>query len=377
MEVADNFDVLVVGAGCAGLTTADVLSELGAKVLLIEQGRRIAPGPSTRNGGYVHGGGFHAAVIDDPNRAARTAQRCREGCEFYRTHHWMAIHHDAAPVRLLVRDKILADRALERWASFQIEAIPLSSAQMAGPEFEFRGNTTVAAYVKDLPINYAMVYQKLLSRMLRRGVTTWVGHRLSSYLDGDATITVADETKRVRVKQVVYCTGFETKGLLERNRDRWSSLGDTTVRLWKSHVVLTKRFTKFGYMIVDPGDVSVMPQGEYSVVCQSQEDLEVDAPNYDQVPSTVAGIKDRLNTTYTVPHLAAFQANACLKPSIHVSSAGPRSVDVHVIELSENEVLALPGKATEAPLMAAEVAATLQAMLTQSITKRPGDTYSW
>lgn len=110
---------------------------------------------------------------------------------------------------------------------------------------------------------------------------------------------------------------------------------------------------------------------------QSQEDLEIEAPNYDQVPSTVAGIKDRVNRTYNVPHFAAIQSNACLKPSIHISSAGPRSVDVHVIELSENEILALPGKATEAPLMAAEVAAKLQAMLTHAITKRPGDTFSW
>jgi hypothetical protein len=66
-----------------------------------------------------------------------------------------------------------------------------------------------------------------------------------------------------------------------------------------------------------------------------------------------------------------------LAAMLALSSGSAWAADVHVIELSENEILALPGKATEAPFMAAEVAAKLQVMLTRSITKRPGETYSW
>jgi glycine/D-amino acid oxidase-like deaminating enzyme len=372
-----NFDVLIVGAGCAGLMTADFLSELGAKVRLIEQGDQIAPGPSTRNGGYVHGGGFHAAVIDDPTRALTTARRCREGRDFYWTHHWSAIYFDAAPVRLIVRDAARAQLAAERWASAGISATLLSSKETAAANFEFSGEISLAAHVNDLPINYTLVYQKILNRLLQRGVVLSTKCRLSAADGGMATIDGPDGREYISAKQIVYCSGFDTKMLVEQNRARWPGMGDKSVKIWKSHVLLTRRFTQYGYMIVDPGEVSVMPQGDYCVVCQSQDDEEIEEPNYEVVPSTVAQMQRRLNETYNVHEHAVFKSNACLKPSLHIGIEGPRSVDIHVLQLSETEILALPGKATEAPLMAAEVVAKLQHMLTSSIAKRPGETYLW
>lgn len=373
----DNFDVLIVGAGCAGLMTADFLSELGAKVRLIEQGDQIAPGPSTRNGGYVHGGGFHAAVIDDPTRALTTAKRCREGRDFYWTHHWSAIYFDAAPVRLIVRNAARAQLAADRWASAGISATLLSSKETAAADFEFSGEISLAAHVNDLPINYTLVYQKILNRLLQRGVVVSTKCRLSAADGGMATIDGPDGREYVSAKQIVYCSGFNTKMLVEKNRVRWPGMGDKSVKIWKSHVLLTRRFTQYGYMIIDPGEVSVMPQGDYCVVCQSQEDEEIEEPNYEVVPSTIARMQRRLIETYNVPEHAVFKSNACLKPSLHIGIEGPRSVDIHVLQLSETEILALPGKATEAPLMAAEVVAKLQHMLTNSIAKRPGETYLW
>jgi L-2-hydroxyglutarate oxidase LhgO len=58
-----KFDVVVVGAGAAGLMTAQKLSQLGMSVALIEQKPTVASGPSTRNEGWLHRGTYHAASI--------------------------------------------------------------------------------------------------------------------------------------------------------------------------------------------------------------------------------------------------------------------------------------------------------------------------
>ncbi|MGR9138692.1 NAD(P)/FAD-dependent oxidoreductase (plasmid) [Rhizobium leguminosarum] len=376
-KYAEAYDVAIVGGGCAGLMTADFLSELGARVAIVERSEKIAPGPSTRNGGYVHGGGFHAAVIDDPVRAAKTAERCRAGRDFFWTHHWSAIYHDAAPVRLLVRDKILAARSLQRWREIGIEADVLTSGQLSSADFDFVGDAAIAATVNDLPINYALVYQKILARFLQRRGAIFVGHEFLSYEDGLVTIRAGAEEIRLPAKQVVYCSGYDTNALVQRNRDRWPSLSDVSFKLWKSHVLQTRRFTRYGYMIVDPGEVSVMPQGDYCVVCQSQEDAEIQVPNYEKVGDRVSGIHAKLVATYRTPSDIRFESNACLKPSVHVNGQGSRSVDIHVFQLSPTEILALPGKATEAPLMAAEVVSRLQNMLTSSISNRPGEDHTW
>jgi hypothetical protein len=266
---------------------------------------------------------------------------------------------------------------LQRWESLGIDTKILSQQQIADPTFEFLSNVAVAVEVADLPINYALVYQKLYARIRQRGGSVLTEHQLVSFEERTATLSAGGERKEVLTEQVVYCTGYDTKKLLASNSDRWFKEHGFSLKLWKSHVVQTQRFTRFGYMVVDPGQVSVMPQGDYCVVCQSQEDAQIENPNYEQNANTVQGIIRELKQNYSVPGDAQFRSNACLKPSVHYSEEGARSVDVHVIRLSKTEILALPGKATEAPLMAAEVGMKLQHRLSESINARPGETHVW
>ena len=46
-EIAKEYDVIVVGSGAAGGQTAYTLCMEGAKVLMLEAGRRYSPDPET------------------------------------------------------------------------------------------------------------------------------------------------------------------------------------------------------------------------------------------------------------------------------------------------------------------------------------------
>ena len=59
----ETFDVIVIGAGGAGLTAAIVAKEAGAKTLLLE--KMGFPGGNT----IIAGGGFNAAIKEDYEKA--------------------------------------------------------------------------------------------------------------------------------------------------------------------------------------------------------------------------------------------------------------------------------------------------------------------
>ena len=59
----ETFDVIVIGAGGAGLTAAIVAREAGAKTLLLE--KMAFPGGNT----LIAGGGFNAAIKEDYEKA--------------------------------------------------------------------------------------------------------------------------------------------------------------------------------------------------------------------------------------------------------------------------------------------------------------------
>src|SRR5689334_3121047 len=79
-------EVVVVGAGVAGLMLFKKLATLGVSTLLVEKLPLAANGPSTRNEGWLHRGTYHATSIRDRGQAIQVAQRCIYGFEQIRAY---------------------------------------------------------------------------------------------------------------------------------------------------------------------------------------------------------------------------------------------------------------------------------------------------
>lgn len=77
----NRFDVVVIGAGIVGCSTAWRLARTGLRTALIEKGSDIANGATRANSGILHSG-----IHEDPD--SETFKMCREGIQWYR--HWAA-----------------------------------------------------------------------------------------------------------------------------------------------------------------------------------------------------------------------------------------------------------------------------------------------
>ncbi|MCB9738949.1 MAG: FAD-binding oxidoreductase [Deltaproteobacteria bacterium] len=107
-------DVLIVGAGVAGLATADALARRGARVLLLEAGTQIGAEASSQNAGMVRRLGddpieralarrTHEALLDldaDPDFADAPVSR-RSGALLLLGHEPMRLHDAAAHLHAL------------------------------------------------------------------------------------------------------------------------------------------------------------------------------------------------------------------------------------------------------------------------------------
>src|SRR5437870_1580791 len=74
-----RYDVVISGAGVAGLWLACKLARLGFFILLLEKGPTLAGYASTRNEGWLHRGTYHAAAIPGRDIALRVARQTCNG----------------------------------------------------------------------------------------------------------------------------------------------------------------------------------------------------------------------------------------------------------------------------------------------------------
>ena len=338
-------EILIVGAGISGLMVADRLSSVGYKTKIVEQESKIASGPSSRNGGYVHGGGFHAGVIDDEVVAQETAIQCKLGLERIKAEFPFACQNASRPIHLFVKCPVLAQKAQIRWQKFGIRADPITKSEFKKLFPHIRSSMVAhAVEVNDTPINYALVYQFILTRLKQRGVKILK----KSFFDRSRMEVVSSTNEKHRISNatIVYCCGAHSKDLFQDRTEEF--------RLWKSHVVLAPKIDATGFNFIDPREVSVMHQGEYCVVCQSQEDTLVADYDYDILADKVTGIGNALENVMPSfsQRRAETKANACLKPSIHRTNDLKRNRDIYLNWHSEFELVALPGKATLAPSLA-------------------------
>ncbi|MBD2760891.1 FAD-binding oxidoreductase [Yimella sp. cx-573] len=379
MQPEERFDFMVVGAGVAGLMVASSLARLGAEVIVVEAGASAAPGPSTRNGGFVHAGAFHAGVIDDPVRARITSARCRQGAQRLSAEFPEAVQADGLPVFMVSENEVVIERVRRRWPDWGIAHRTVTPRELMTlvPGISVHSDAFVAE-TNDFAFNWRIALQIMLVQSRRNGCRVLFDHRLVSS-DGEHHQLESGGTPRaIRASNTILCTGYQSAFAVRELSTRWDVRPQ--VRLWRSHVLVAPRLAQPGVMYIDPGGLSVMPQGHYSVICQSQEDTPVETPAFavdNEVVERIRSGASRLLPASTT-ELRTARAHACLKPMIAVDGENHRRVDSQIVQVAETTWIALPGKATEAPLLADDLVRALPVRsVAPDVTPRPGDLYTW
>lgn len=366
---------MIIGSGCAGLFLADKLSTLGLNIALVEQSSKLSSGPTTRNGGFVHAGGFHAAVIDDEARAFETAMRCKKAALQLIQNFPEAIQTHALPIHLLCKTSNMGDRAINRWEKWGISYDELKYENLDKNALPLKkGLASLIARTNDFAINWRLVMQKLYFQSKSRGVEFFTDTMILDRNNDLVKIESKDTVYETRAKMIIYCTGGGLKELPDNITKNWDV--KPTVNLWKSHVLVTPNFSKYGFLFTEPNEISAMPQGKFTLICQSQEDTPIENLDYKVIQDRVDEMKDKLFSTLDIsPDLMSkIRSHACYKPTMTLDDDSIRHVTSQILQVSDTEIVAFPGKATEATLMADDVINLLDSdLVCPDITQRPGD----
>lgn len=370
-----RYDFAIIGAGVAGLMIAKKLADLGADIVVLEQHERIGAEASTRNGGYVHAGGFHAASISDENLAIRTAHACMRGADRLRAEFPEAMIDAGGKIHLLFVDKALAELAEQRWQMSSVKAsiVGESELQRRYPALA-EDRRILGAAVEDFAIDTRIVLLKLMKSLVSQNVAVVRSAKDIRLVDGYIHYRLSQQDCSVRCNKVVYSIGAaaaghairQKLGLLQRPRH---------VTLWKSHVLVAPEIPHIGFMFVDRGEVSVTPQNGYSVVCTRGDEIQIDEPDYLLDRGTV--MMNSIALSRALPRLSAaapLRAHCCLKVSISDDINAGRNVSFDAVWISDVELLALPGKFTTAPLLGDLIAQmAVSSGLKTELVNRPGD----
>ncbi len=371
------YDFAVIGSGIAGLYVADTLSSFGAKVVVLDRHRTIGAEASTRNGGYVHAGGFHSATLLDDAEAHQTARDCIAGAERLRSRFPEARIEAGGDIHLLFRTEERLLAAQSRWFTSGVVAnvVGKKFLQKRYPNLD-TGAVGGAAAVEDFPINTRIVLMKLFVNAKRNKVEFRLGSEQIETSGGIVSFHRDSERHVLQCEKVIFCTGAGThpsivKKLCNVNR---------FISIWKSHVLVAPEMDGIGFMFVDSGDVSVTPQDGYSVVCTRGDELKIDQVNRDLDISTIE--KNFSALCRAVPSMLRFRSeirpHCCLKLSLDKQPDEVRNVSCRIVVLNEFEIFAAPGKFTTAPILADLVLRSVASSeFGSSIALRPGDVPSF
>ena len=157
-------DVVVIGAGVAGLMLTKKLADLGISLALIERNEKSAMGPSTKNEGWLHRGTYHANSIKDRQMAIQVSRRCIYGYEQVVRYAPEAVEDINIPSFAVLKNEELYDDVISRWKEADVSFVEMNknSVEHILPEINAE-NVSSIFRVKDLGINTRILYSKLLT----------------------------------------------------------------------------------------------------------------------------------------------------------------------------------------------------------------------
>ena len=364
-------DVVVVGAGFAGLMCADRLSRLGYTVTIVEKAPAALAGTSSRNEGWLHAGTYHALSVRDRREAAAVAKRCRFGWEEIQRRFSECVEAEKGKAIAILPEAQLAE-SLSRWEEARVGHARLSGSQYGQLTEHVRVGADEAAFaVDDLGINTRMLAASLLAELRNRGVRILLGARILGRSDDRLHVATADEAFDLTHRFIVCAAGFETERACAD-----LEIPPVQVRLWRSHLVTAPKVAPVSVFGVAPQQAAMINHGAWSIIGFNEDATVVDRPTFDVDPVIADRLEEAVRWRFPKADLSAAKRTACVKVDYAVHENSVRSLNVRMLPVLDNAVVVLPGKMTEAPYSANVVASHVFEMLGQgSVTARPIDTY--
>lgn len=362
-------DVAVIGGGFAGLMTADRLTTLGYRVAVIERAPRLLAGTSSRNEGWLHAGTYHAVSIADRLEAAAVARRCVAGWREYRTRFPHAVmHEDHRAVAMVPHHRV--EEVESRWRDSGVAFAALSREHLHERDPHVVLTADERTYeVADVGIDTRMVAASLVQQLRSRGAQILVD--VHAERTGPDRLTLRGPTAdlTVRFRFLVVAAGYSME---QATGDL--GLDPVEVRLWRSHLLTAPRAAALSVFSVSPGDASMMNHGGWSIIGLNEDATVVEAPTTEPDPAVSSRLAEAVLRRFPRVDMSQANVRACVKVDYARTANDPRSLNVRVLPVAGHAAAVLPGKMTEAPVVADSVAhVVFQALGSPDVSDRPVD----
>ena len=343
-------DLVIVGAGIAGLWTAKEAIDNGLSVTVVEAAGLLAAGATTRNEGWLHAGTYHSGAIEQHEISRTVAEKIVDGHNAILDFAPEAVEHDTTYA--LLGDEAVADRALGRWSEFGLPFSLIDQWSFDNHDGVLLDGVAALAKVEDKSIDTRMLCAKLAAHVVARGGIMYTDAEFNPLDQGTAEITITNDTLRLQSDNFLITAGVGSGDLLKKvTQDQYS------MRYFKSHLMVFPRITRDNYFYVDGGQTGFMNHGNLSIAGLNRDSIALQSPDYQPVPTKERKLYEAL--VHLVPSARQFALEstqmvgvACVKPDIRNSSSPEPDLDESVQKVSETYTMAFPGKMTQAPHMA-------------------------
>jgi glycine/D-amino acid oxidase-like deaminating enzyme len=386
-----NFDVIILGAGCAGIALADSATAMGYRCLVLESKppRGFA---SIHNQGWLHSGAIYAA--GRLSGAATTIEKCKRGSSAFKALETQLNTKLLSSERglMLFREKAGAELAYEQIISSGCRAEKVQRDELADiePVLGSAGNFFGGILTDDITVDTPLVLNLLMKRAGESGCT-FLNLNGTPFSD----LKISKEGKNWRLSSA----DFEFSG-----RQLILSCGVLIPKMCEiilSHPVngkiskaavlgLNCRATERIIMIRDPAShlMNIAPSpngvtvnlGNLDDPAEGPDDFQVFDEKIDAILDTIfeftPGLRDFLPTKGRFWYCQKFEPDMALN---EFDGRGRR--DAFHSEIAEGLHLLYPGKFTQALTSAAEVASRVHSNLAgtaspESCQRSSGWTYN-
>ena len=364
-----DYDVVILGAGFAGLMSARRLARIGYRVAVIDKAEQILAGTSSRNEGWLHAGTYHATSIADPEQARTVAGRCKYGWTQIQREFPECVEREQQPAYAVVREDGLT-RVLDRWN----EAAVVHRAARAHELDRLSDTVAIAATervyaVADLGINVRILAARLVAEIRLAGGEILLGCTAQAAGTNRLTLTGV-RGRHIGYRLLICSTGYATTAVCAD-----LGLPAPAIRLWRSHLVSAPRLAPASVFALAPGEAAMINHQAWSVAGLNEDATVVPEPVFDPDPAVVDRLESALRRRFPRADARDLRATACVKVDVLDSPGAVRSLNVQISTLAQSVLGVLPGKMTETPYTADTVASLAFDLLdAPRVRYRPIDT---
>lgn len=370
-QSAQSVDCVVLGAGIAGLLSAQRLASVGYKVLVVDPSDQVMSGASSRNEGWVHAGTYHALSIRDRSQALQVARRCLAGWRTYTTEFKGCLEPEERSAIAIVRENVTED-ALERWESAGVAYREAPAAMRSALEEVSLRNDERIFLVADRSINMAMLAAQLHRQVRALGGQFLLGASPTALADGALTVMRPDGEQIVVEHDVlVMATGYSSTTVAEQ-----LGLRALPTRLWQSHLAILPRLTAASVFSVHPKEAAAANHGGWSIVGLNEDARLVDEPTFEPSAEGSAHLLAAIEQRFPNADFSRAHVISCVKVDVRRELDPARSLNISLDWLDDRVISLLPGKMTEAPWAVDALVHEIFNHLTNSaVTARPLDVH--